>query len=101
MHSHRKSMLITLLRMLLNPANAGYVERLSAGLFRPAEFLAERGHRDLARKFVLLRDQVLDTGGHTIRPAFVQADRVPSDIFDILPRNLNPWGWIRKAPPWF
>ena len=45
----------------LNPANAGYVERLSAGLFRLAEFLAERGHRDLTRKFVLLRDQVLET----------------------------------------
>ena len=43
----------------LNPSNAGYVERLSTGLLKLAEFLMQRGRHNLARQLVLLRDDIL------------------------------------------
>ena len=46
----------------LNPSNRGYVDRLSASLFKLAEFLMERGRHNLARRLMLLRDEVLSGG---------------------------------------
>ena len=43
----------------LNPANRRYVERLSAAMFKLAEFLMERGRQSLARRLMLLRDDLL------------------------------------------
>ena len=43
----------------LNPSNSGYVERLSAAMFKLSEFLMERGRHNLARQLMLLRDDLL------------------------------------------
>ena len=46
----------------LKPSNASYVDRLSAAMFKLAEFLMERGRHNLARRLMLLRDEVLSCG---------------------------------------
>lgn len=47
----------------LDPDNSGYIERLSASLFKLAEFMMERGRHNLARQLIMLRDEIKK--GHT------------------------------------
>jgi len=44
--------------VLLNPANSSYIDRLLSSLFTLAEFMMERGRHNLARKLVLLGDEI-------------------------------------------
>jgi hypothetical protein len=42
----------------LNPANTGYLDRLVSSLFKLAEFVMERGRHNLARRLLLIQDEI-------------------------------------------